>query len=91
MEPKNLTLDELASRIEPIAKIGAWIKALMVGAFLLGIWAATLQSAVSNLQVEVARIQIERAKSQEEWREWREQMTRSMARQEALIEQALAK
>lgn len=78
---QGLTKDELDTHLqEAIGRIILpWIRALIIGAFLLGGWVATLQIAVNTTQRDLVTLKVDRETTLREWREWRDRADRQLA------------
>ena len=77
----TLTRDDLDKHLqEAIGRIILpWIRALILGAFLLGGWVATLQIAVNTTQRDLVTLKVDQETTLREWREWRDLANRQLA------------
>lgn len=86
-------IEKLHGQLATLEKLVAWMRALLVGAFLLGGWATTLQLRVTFLDDRVAAIEADRRVQMEEYRRWRESVTADVSATRAdviWIRQAIA-
>lgn len=72
-------VERLNSRLESLDRLLSWVRALLVGAFLLGAWASTLQLRVLYLDERVSAIEQDRERTRQEWQQWRESVSADMA------------
>lgn len=75
----------IGERVDALTKYGKLFWAMACGVFTLGVLYATTSIRLSNVESTVADIQKDRLESQKEWREWRNGVDVSNARQETLI------
>ena len=71
--------ERLHAQLESLDRLLAWIKALVLGAFLLGVWAATLQLKVVFLDDRVTAIEQDRERARADWERWRESISADVA------------
>jgi len=79
---------ELIEKFEKLAPIVGWMKALLVGAFALGLWVATLQAAVNTLAKDMLKMQVEIQRSND-WESEQRETSAAMKQQLKSLEEGL--
>lgn len=79
MTNRHDELETLEAQIDILARLAPWLKALIAGAFALGVWVASLQITVNQLRSQQDEMKV----AQTEWREWRDDVNQQLATQTA--------
>lgn len=68
----------IESHIENLIKLGPWIKSVIVGAFLLGVWVTTLQLQVTYLSNRVISMELATKAREEKFDTWKDTIIQEM-------------
>gem|GEM_PF-4035235 len=77
---------ELRRELQVISALLPWMRGVIVGAFLLGSWVATLQIGQAQMRRDLDALTAERQQSLVEWRAWRETTTGQLTAMRAILE-----
>ena len=69
----------LRDSLDTIAKLVGWIKALLVGAFFLGVWATTLQVRVNIDSDRISTLEQQAQADRQNLQEWQRQISTDVA------------
>lgn len=67
------------SQLESLIKLGPWLKAVIMGAFMLGLWVATLQVQFANLSTQVGALESARKEREDKFEVWKEKVIEETA------------
>lgn len=80
--------ESVVNQLESLVKLGPWLKAIIVGAFMLGLWVATLQLQVTNLTNQVSAIESARKEREDKFDVWKDKVIQETAEVKAEIRAA---
>lgn len=71
--------ESVVSQLESLVKLGPWLKAVIIGAFMLGLWVATLQLQVTNLTNQVNSLEAAKKEREDKFDIWKERVIEETA------------
>ena len=80
--------ESVVNQLESLVKLGPWLKAIIVGAFMLGLWVATLQLQVTNLTNQVNAIESARKEREDKFDVWKDKVIQETAEVKAEVRAA---
>lgn len=68
--------ENVIKQLEALIKLGPWLKAIIIGAFGIGLWVASLQIQVKNISEDLSALEVSARSQEEKFNLWQDTIVR---------------